>query len=193
MQVSWGPGVRRRSGLVRHQNWSCVCQNPRCCPAGGVPFDAAAHPAAAALAAAGMPACPDRAALARSLAPLSGPDAESMARATERALRRVGELLTSAPGTADGLRRAVDEGRAAVREAIAAYRCGGRITDHERLALGHIAATGPARAALDDGDLQVARAHVACDLGVRPGPGGSAPSSSNIPAMYGDPAGSSWL
>ncbi len=114
--------------------WSFLCQDPRCCPAEGVPFDAAAHPAGAALAAAGMPACPDRAALARSLAPLSGPDAESMARATERALRRVGELLTSAPSTADGLRRVVDEGRAAVCEAIAAYRAGARITDHDRLA-----------------------------------------------------------
>ena len=43
-------------------------------------------------------------------------------------------MLGAPPSTADGLRRVVDEGRAAVCEAIAAYRAGARITDHDRLA-----------------------------------------------------------
>ena len=77
--------------------FSYVCQDPGCCPPDGVPFDGPTHPAAAALAAAGMPARPDRAALAESLAPLTGPVADSMTQATQRALRRAEELRATAP------------------------------------------------------------------------------------------------
>jgi hypothetical protein len=115
-------GLRDLLRVEDGRYWTYACQNPRCCPAEGVAFDAAAHPAAAALAAAGLPARPDRAALAASLAPLDGPAAASMARATERALLRAGG------------RPVVDAGRAAVRAAIGSYRDGGRITDHDDLA-----------------------------------------------------------
>jgi len=129
--------------------FSYVCRDPRCCPPEGVPFDGPAHPVAAAMAAAGLPACPDRASLAASLAPLTGPDADSMAQATQRALRRVRDLraATSArptgprrPGQAagsreaDGPRQATDAGRTAVRDAIATYRRGDQITDHDQMA-----------------------------------------------------------
>ena len=123
--------------LLRVENgryWSYVCQDPACCPPDGVPFDGAGHPAAAALDAAGMTARPDRASLAASLAPLDGPVAESMARATERALRRAEELAASAADAREGRRLVVDAGRAAVREAIGTYRGSGRITDHDYLA-----------------------------------------------------------
>jgi hypothetical protein len=114
--------------------WSYVCQDPGCCPPEGVAFDALAHPAAAALTAAGLDARPDRASLAGSLAPLTGPAAESMGRATERALSRAEELIAAAPGEADAMRPVIDAGRAAVREAIGIYRGGGQITDHGQLA-----------------------------------------------------------
>jgi Domain of unknown function (DUF4192) len=129
-----GIGLRDLLRVEDGRYWSYVCQDPRCCPAEGVPFDGAAHPAAAALDAAGRPARPDRAALAASLAPVDGPAAASMRRATGRALRRADELIASAASAQDGGRLVVDTARAAVREAIGSYRGGGRITDHDDLA-----------------------------------------------------------
>ena len=131
-----GAGITLRD-LLRVQDgryWSYACQDPGCCPPDGVPFDGPAHPAAAALDAAGMTACPDRAALAASLAPLTGPAAEAMGQATERALRRAGEFLAAPAEEADGQRRLVEAGREAVRAAIGIYRRGGQITDHDQLA-----------------------------------------------------------
>jgi len=113
--------------------WSYVCRDPGCCPPDGVPFEGPAHPAAAALAGAGMAARPDRASLAASLAPLTGAAAESMAGATERALCRAGDLIAASGGR--GLPSPVVEaGRAAVRDAIGAYRDGCQITDPDQLA-----------------------------------------------------------
>src|SRR5260221_197036 len=117
--------------LLRVENgryWSYVCQDPGCCPPDGVLLDGLAHPAAAALDAAGLTARPDRASLASTMAPLTGPAAESMGQATERALRRAEELIAAAPRDEDALRPVVDAGRAAVRAAIGTYRRGGRIT-----------------------------------------------------------------
>ena len=114
--------------------WSYACQDPGCCPPDGVPFDGPAHPAAAALEAAGVTARPDRAALAASLAPPAGPAAEPVSQATERALRRAAEFIAAPAGEADGLRRFVEAGREAVRAAIGIYRRGGQITDHDQLA-----------------------------------------------------------
>jgi hypothetical protein len=135
--------------------FSYVCRDPRCCPPEGVPFDGPAHPAAAAMAAAGLPACPDRASLAAALAPLTGPEADSMARATQRALRRARDLRATSsarpagPGRSGrpgrpagparsgrpaGSREVTDAGRTAVRDAIATYRRGGQITDHDQMA-----------------------------------------------------------
>ncbi len=146
--IGYGPGPlvtpvmeRLRSGvhgtgIVLHdmlrveggRYWSYFCDNPQCCPAEGVPFDAIAHPAAAALTTAGIPAYPDRAALSRSLAPVSGPAAESMSQATERALQRAERLraVTTRPF--------IEAGRDAVRGAIASYRNGGQITEDDAMA-----------------------------------------------------------
>jgi hypothetical protein len=138
-----GAGIALRD-LLRVQDgryFSYVCTNPGCCPPEGVPFDQSAHPAAAALTAAGMPARPDRASRAASLAPLTGQVAESMRRATERALLRTEELIASSHGPGSASSRApgsrwpvVEAGRQAVRSAIASYRRGGQITDHDQLA-----------------------------------------------------------
>ena len=92
-----GAGIALRD-LLRVQDgryWSYVCTDPGCCPPDGVPFDVSAHPAAAAMTAAGMAARPDRASLAASLAPLTGRAAESMREATDRAELRAGELIAS--------------------------------------------------------------------------------------------------
>jgi hypothetical protein len=146
-----GAGIALRD-LLRVQDgryFSYLCTNPGCCPPDGVRFDVSGHPAVAALTAAGMPARPDRASLAASLAPLTGPAAASMRRATERALLRTEELIASswAPGNAPSrapestpspapgsLWPVVEAGREAVRSAICIYRHGGQITDHDQLA-----------------------------------------------------------
>jgi len=73
--------------------WSYLCENPRCCPADGVPFDVQANPASAAMTVAGLVAYPDRAALAGTLAPVTGAAARSMERATSRARERAAELV----------------------------------------------------------------------------------------------------
>jgi hypothetical protein len=154
--------------VVRVQDsryWSYLCGEADCCPAEGVPFDARAHPAAAALTTAGLPAYPDRAALSRSLAPLTGAAAESMKLATQRALRRGERLLAaalrpasrevsapSAPTASppapsrqvtmdDAMRLVAKAGRRAVRDAIATYRAGGQITDDDQIAWLSVALT----------------------------------------------------
>jgi len=117
--------------------WSYLCKDPACCPADGVPFDSVAHPAAAALATAGLAAFPDRESLARTLAPLTGAAAESMHHATERAMGRLSSLITKQRKAADGtglLRLVADEGRRAVGEAIRLYRDGGRLADDDQIA-----------------------------------------------------------
>jgi Domain of unknown function (DUF4192) len=116
--------------------WSYICHNPACCPAEGVRFDVGAHPAAAAMIVAGMAAYPDRAALARTLAPASGAAAESMDRATRRARQRAGGLVAETAGQwpGDRARLLVEEGRRAVVAAIQTYRSGGQVSDDDVLA-----------------------------------------------------------
>jgi hypothetical protein len=116
--------------------WSYLCHDPQCCPAEGVPFEVRTHPAAIALRDAGLAVLPDRASLARTLAPLPGAIA-SMSAATDRALRRAEQLMAEAmslPGGGDALRLVTDAGRQAVKAAIAVYRGGGEVTDHDQIA-----------------------------------------------------------
>jgi hypothetical protein len=72
--------------------WSYVCLEPSCCPPSGVVFDPAA-PAAVAAVVAGRVALPDRASLVRAIAPVEGSARASMRVATERAWRRLDDLL----------------------------------------------------------------------------------------------------
>jgi hypothetical protein len=130
-----GASVRLRD-LLRVEGdryWSYACKDPGCCPPEGAAFGGRAHPDAAALAAAGMTVHPDRAALAASLAPVTGPEAESMRRAEQRTLRRAQQLTAGWSGPRRA-RLLIDAGRAAVGDAIALYRSGGEITDHDQMA-----------------------------------------------------------
>jgi hypothetical protein len=154
--VGYGPGAlvtpvmdglaatARRGGLqvrelLRVQDgryWSYLCRSLTCCPAEGVPFDARSHPAAAVMSAAGLAAYPDRAALARTVAPVAGPQARARDEAATRACARAAALTdeASAAGGPDPLRLVIAEGRRAVRAAIERYRAGGQITDDDQLA-----------------------------------------------------------
>jgi hypothetical protein len=118
--------------------WSYVCGNEACCPAAGVPFDAAADPAeAVALAGVGGPVLASRADLAARVAPLGGITAESMRQATRRAEQHIAQRLakvrkSSRLGAARQL--IATEGLAAAGAMIARYREGGRFTTDEEIA-----------------------------------------------------------
>jgi hypothetical protein len=136
IRAAAGSASIRLRDVLRVQDgryWSYTCQDPGCCPADGVPFEGLAHPDAAAMAAAGMTALPDRASLAACVAPVTGAQAEAMSQATGRALARAQDLIAASPAR-DRPRVLADAGRAAVREAIAVYRGGGQITDHDQMA-----------------------------------------------------------
>jgi precorrin isomerase len=115
--------------------WSYLCGDERCCPATGVPFDAGAHPASAALARDEAPVLADRAAVAARIAPLRGSTEESMRQATRRAERHVAQLLGKVRKSARiGAARHMiaAEGLAAVGRLITGYRRGdATATDYE--------------------------------------------------------------
>jgi Domain of unknown function (DUF4192) len=138
-----GAAVRER-GLRLHElmrvedgrYWSYICANPDCCPPEGVPFDVQVNPAAAAMTVAGLVAYPDRAALASTLAPVTGAAARAMERATIRARARAAKLvnLGTRGGLAPDTRLLTEVGRRAVRDAITSYRAGRPITAAEPVA-----------------------------------------------------------
>jgi Domain of unknown function (DUF4192) len=114
--------------------WSYRCADPACCPADGVPFDETTDPAAAALTVAGQVVLPDRAALAATIAPPTGPAAKSIRAAARRAENRARQLTTTAPDSQTARRLLAAEGRSAVAEAITAYRDGETITSDDQIA-----------------------------------------------------------
>jgi len=118
-----------------HRYWSYVCTNPGCCPPEGTPFDAKAHPAAAKFAS--KPVLASRAALAQTIAPVTGEEAAAMVRADRRAEARARRLIREA-GNHTGRkarRRALHApGLLAVAEAITIYREGRRFTSRDAAA-----------------------------------------------------------
>ena len=137
--ASWQAEIDLRD-FLRVQDgryWSYACGSEACCPAEGVPFDAAAaDPAEAeALAAVGARVLASRTALAARVAPLGGIAAVSMRQATRRAERHIAQLLAKVRKSARlGAARHMiaAEGLAAVGAMITRYRGGGRFTsDYE--------------------------------------------------------------
>jgi hypothetical protein len=135
----------RRAGVTLHdmlrvdggRYWSYACQDPRCCPPEGVPFDPQDHPAAQALAAAGNPALTGRAALTASITPAGGLAAAPMRQAVRRAEDHISGALRqpATPGSrVAAVQQVVCEGLRAVRDAIAAYRDGGQVTSDDQFA-----------------------------------------------------------
>ena len=132
-----GAGIGLTDVLRAHDQryWSYLCQNPRCCPPDGTPFDAKSHPAAAMFA--GRPVLASRQALAQTIAPPDGQEAAAMRQATRRATARARRLIKEAgnPARPGSRRRALrGPGLEAVAEAIAAYREGGSITEPDDVA-----------------------------------------------------------
>jgi len=115
--------------------WSLLCYDATCCPPEGRSYDPGSHPAAAAMAEAGLAAHPDRDALARTLRRPAGA-ADLISRATSQALNRLSELVDigEAEGDRDPQLRATRTGRREVQRAIRRYRSGGSIDSIEHLA-----------------------------------------------------------
>jgi hypothetical protein len=115
--------------------WSYLCTDPACCPPDGtpcqpdpavtVPFDEA-----------GAPVLPGRDALGATIAPVTGAEADSMTRATARAVQRRSRLARreQAPGRKSSHRPVEISGTRAVAAAIRACRDGGSITSNDQAA-----------------------------------------------------------
>ena len=130
-QTAAGTGLEVRDVLRVHDGryWSYLCSEPSCCPPEGVPFDATAHPAAAAMAAAsGHEVLAGRDALAATIASVTGYAAEAMQRETRRAERIAARLIATMTDDCPARRRpVVERGLKAMQAAITTYRDGGSI------------------------------------------------------------------
>jgi hypothetical protein len=111
---------------VQHgRYWSDLCHNPACCPPAGVPFDPGHHPVAAALTLApGQHVLASRDDLAATLAPVTGPVAETMRRQTARAQQTAARLIARATTIGGAGRPVTRAGLNAVQAAITTYRDG---------------------------------------------------------------------
>jgi hypothetical protein len=107
--------------------WSYLCRNPDCCRPQGVPFDAEAHPLAAAMATKGGELLSGREALAATVAPVTGTAAEAMKRETARSERLAARLDSESADVGMSQQPLVHRGLAAVQAAITHYREGGAI------------------------------------------------------------------
>jgi Domain of unknown function (DUF4192) len=115
--------------------WSLLCADPACCGENGRPFDPGKHPVAAAMAAAGQPALPDRAALASTLQPPAGSTAviRNATRAAEQRLCELGSQHLERRGE-DPCQVTDRVGRKAIGSAIRHYRDGGAIASPDEIA-----------------------------------------------------------
>ena len=108
--------------------WSYTCSDLACCPDEGVPFDLAGNAEAVTLAGAGERVLAGRAAVAATIAPVTGQAADRMREATQRAEQHVRQVLaeTRNPARTGAARRMIaSQGLAAVASMIATYRAGG--------------------------------------------------------------------
>jgi hypothetical protein len=135
--------------VADNRYWSYCCFDPECCADEGTPFDISTSAVAAAATVAGLVALPDRQALIRQVAPVGGVTRLSMRQATERADKRLLDLVEAAGGEVDGelstsddpwvvaqadaavVRQTAAEGELALAEAVERHRSGGRLTDDE--------------------------------------------------------------
>jgi hypothetical protein len=132
--------------------WSYLCTQPSCCPPEGRPLHPA-DPAAIILAGYGLTALASRQHLAATIAPVTGPAAGTMARATRQAAENAARDL-AALGQDTLTRKLLDT----VQDAITRYRDGETITDPAELAALTVA-LGPAQVR-DDAWARMQPAHL---------------------------------
>ncbi|MGH3661309.1 MAG: DUF4192 domain-containing protein [Micromonosporaceae bacterium] len=122
--------VRDALRVAEHRFWSYLCQGPECCPAEGTALDIASSPVAAAATVAGLVALPDRASLESQLEPATGAARRAMARATDRAERRLCAAFES--GDLSTVRRQlIRQGKRLLNLAVRRHRRGDALGDDD--------------------------------------------------------------
>ncbi|MEH1164959.1 DUF4192 domain-containing protein [Micromonospora sp. CPCC 205539] len=126
--------------------WSYLCAETDCCPPEGRPYDPTASTVTASAVFAGQVALPDRAALVAKVSPVEGPARAALSAATDRAERRLTELIDEAPASdLLGGRTLRAAGVAAIREAQRRQRRDERLDDDEVAWLGLLLTHLPVR------------------------------------------------
>ncbi|GAA3102749.1 DUF4192 domain-containing protein [Nonomuraea salmonea] len=92
-------GIQVGEALRAHEGryWSYICNVATCCPAEGTPYDLSTSPIAAEATVHGLVALPNREALERTVAPVTGPVRMAMRRATSEAIAAFRADLMAAP------------------------------------------------------------------------------------------------
>ncbi|MBF8194453.1 DUF4192 domain-containing protein [Nonomuraea sp. K274] len=131
-EVRVGEALRAHEGRY----WSYVCDVPSCCPPEGTPYDPTTTQVAAEATVRGMVALPDREALERMIAPVTGPVRMAMRRATADVIGEVRGDLMAAPNLDAFAEQHITDGLARVRSALTTHGEGGRLNDAEAARLG---------------------------------------------------------
>lgn len=92
--------VREALRVAEGRWWSYLCDDPRCCPPEGTPFDITTSVIAAHATFAGQVARPDRPSLERTVAPATGPARQAMRQATDHAEERFLNWSSTTAGSA---------------------------------------------------------------------------------------------
>ncbi|GAA2215964.1 DUF4192 domain-containing protein [Nonomuraea monospora] len=131
-------GVHVGEALRAHEGryWSYVCDLPACCPADGTPYDLSSSQIAAEATVRGLVALPNREALERTLAPITGPVRMAMRRATSAAIADFQARLMAAPDLHTFAEQYVSEALIRVQSALQTHTDGGRLNDAEAARLG---------------------------------------------------------
>ncbi|TMR01228.1 DUF4192 domain-containing protein [Nonomuraea turkmeniaca] len=131
-EVHVGEALRAHEGRY----WSYVCDVPMCCPAEGTPYDPSTSQVAAEATVRGLVALPDREALERTVAPVTGPVRLAMRRATADVVAELRARLEATSDLDAFAHHYVAEALARVRSALTAHTEGGRLRDAEAARLG---------------------------------------------------------
>ncbi|WP_206068900.1 DUF4192 domain-containing protein [Nonomuraea composti] len=131
-------GVHVGEALRAHEGryWSYICDLTTCCPAEGTPYDLTTSQIAAEATVRGLVALPNREALERTLAPVTGPVRMAMRRATAEAIADFQRRIMSATDLTEFAEQFIAEALSRVRSALEIHSAGGRLTDTEAAKLG---------------------------------------------------------
>lgn len=135
-----------RLRVAADRYWSYGCTDARCCPPAGSSYGAARDRVAAEATLAGLVALPDRAELARQLAPVTGPARVAMERARHQAQARRQSLVDTVASAELAAKVLTVAGTGAVRDALRRYEMpDGTLDDDELAWLGVVLREQPVR------------------------------------------------
>lgn len=118
--------VRDAIRVTDGRYFTYLCRDIECSTPAGVPFDLTTSPVMAQAVFAGMAVLPDRAAVADTVAPITGPQLQAMRQAVITATQHLGDIMDR-----DGVEAAIQAGSQTLTEVMARYEAGGRCDDAE--------------------------------------------------------------